>query len=431
MSPKAKTVAKPMMKATVDNSLLQCGINNNFPAWRVSIEPEPKKLVGFLANLLNAGIEWTIPPVTGADWMPVKAADEDGAEPVPVTAAALARLREQAVAVRNKEVKIFNEKKPIFFAFLSQHLSPDSAVLLTSHADYEEAHRLNDPTMLWNIIIYTHLIHVNGASVEHAEVIRDDHLSTFTAMSQTNRESIGAFLTRLKDGYTVLIAAGIPEYIEAQKAIQFLKKLDPHRHGAMYADMINRSRRGEQLPQSLFEAYTIASNYLVKRSQSGYSQEDHSIYNVNANRGGGRGQGRGRGRDGTPNRRSEPRSETRNCYNCDAIGHIQRNCPNPRRDADETVAVTTAVTNDDPFDDNDSVISGGYAFTLTSRQIEDYKNSPNRLYQRGYSRRIAERNGVTVPDVSIVALVALCTYNRTYSLPARTVFLQHHTIPHL
>jgi hypothetical protein len=30
-----------------------------------------------------------------------------------------------------------------------------------------------------------------------------------------------------------------------------------------------------------------------------------------------------------------------------------------------------------------------------------------------------------------VVPVALCTYNRTYSLPARTVFLQHHTIPHL
>jgi hypothetical protein len=32
---------------------------------------------------------------------------------------------------------------------------------------------------------------------------------------------------------------------------------------------------------------------------------------------------------------------------------------------------------------------------------------------------------------NLIGSVALCTYNRTYSLPARTVFLQHHTIPHL
>jgi hypothetical protein len=200
--------------------MLQCGTHNDFSAWRLSIEPEVKTLIGFLANLLNAGIEWNIPPVTMADWMPVEAPDEDGTKPIPLTVAALARRREQTGAVRNKEVKKLNEKKPIFFAYLGQHLSSDSAILLTSHADYEEAHRLNDPTTLWNIIIYTHITHVNGASAELAEVIKDDHLSEFTAISQTTRESIGDFLTRLKNRYTVLAAAGVPEFTGAQKAIR-------------------------------------------------------------------------------------------------------------------------------------------------------------------------------------------------------------------
>jgi hypothetical protein len=42
-----------------------------------------------------------------------------------------------------------------------------------------------------------------------------------------------------------------------------------------------------------------------------------------------------------------------------------------------------------------------------------------------------EMNSCICGKIEVLIGVALCTYNRTYSLPARTVFLQHHTIPHL
>jgi hypothetical protein len=119
--------------------------------------------------------------------------------------------------------------------------------------------------------VNTHLTHVNGAGPELAELVRDDQQEKFASMKQTNRESIGDFLKRLKHAYTLLIVAGVPEYTEPQKAIHFLKRLDPHRHGMMYAEMINRAHRNEPLPQTLFAAYTIASNYLVKKTQSSFA----------------------------------------------------------------------------------------------------------------------------------------------------------------
>jgi hypothetical protein len=59
---------------------------------------------------------------------------------------------------------------------------------------------------------------------------------------------------------------------------------------------------------------------------------------------------------------------------------------------------------------------------------KEWKEERDRLEQeRKLMRQYQEKTRQAEEEKS----VALCTYNRTYSLPARTVFLQHHTIPHL
>jgi hypothetical protein len=327
------------------------------------------------------------------DYMPVEGLDDDGNDPIPFNAAAISRMREAAVISRNKENAKLISKRPMLYAYLWEHLSSDSAVVVASHTDYEDAHRASDPTLLWNIIVYTHLTHVNGAGPELAELVRDDQQEKFASMKQTSRESIGDFLKRLKHAYTLLIVAGVPEYTEPQKAIHFLKRLDQHRHGMMYAEMINRAHRNEPLPQTLFAAYTIASNYLVKKTQSSFALEEHRIFMMNgggrgggrgqqdAGRGGGRGQqdagrGGGRGRGGGANKKdASEKVETRSCYNCGELGHIRPKCPHPREESNNLVAVTTTV-DDNSFDDAMSDTSDGYAYAFVTRAVPLLTNGP-------------------------------------------------------
>jgi hypothetical protein len=393
MSQKAKSMA-----IAADDTMLQSGVNNNFGPWQQITEMDARRTFGILADIINGAIP-TLPAVMPADYMPVEGLDFDGNEPVPFTAPAIARMREAAVISRNKENAKLVSKRPMLYAYLMEHLSSDSTVVVASHSDYEDAHRNSDPKLLWDIIVYTHLTHVNGAGPELAELVRDDQQERFASMKQTNRESIGDFLKRLKHSYTLLLVAGVPEYTEPQKAIHFLKRLDPHRHGMMYAEMINRAHRNEPLPQTLFAAYTIASNYLVKKSQSGFDHDEHRIYNLqgrggrgrDSGRGRGGGRGRGRGKDGPAADVSE-KVETRSCYNCGETGHIRPKCPHPREDSNNIIAVTTADDIDQIEDDD------GYAFVTRSVDVAPIILSTNLLSTAGPSRPPNTINNIVILD---------------------------------
>jgi hypothetical protein len=177
MSPKVKT----MSKAPIDDSMLQCGANNNFGPWQQLTETDARITFGIMADIINGTIP-ALPAVIASDYMPVEGPDIDGADQVPFSIAAIARMREAAVISRNKETAKLVSKRPMFYAYLWARISSDSAVTIASHGDYEEAHRLSDPTMLWNIIVYTHLTHVNGAGAELAELVKDDHLAIWRSL---------------------------------------------------------------------------------------------------------------------------------------------------------------------------------------------------------------------------------------------------------
>ena len=126
--------------------------------------------------------------------------------------------------------------------------------------------------------MYTHLTHVHGSELEMVELTRSDEEDKHRDLKQGSKETIGEFIARLKNSYIVMVAAGIPVFTEPQKAVQFLKKLDQTRHGAMFAELRNNAQRGVPLPQTLFEAYNIASHWLVKRSPGVFGYENHSVY---------------------------------------------------------------------------------------------------------------------------------------------------------
>jgi hypothetical protein len=389
----SKTGAKMAVKPAADNDLLMCGHRINYGPWRTQLEVDAKALHGNIANIITTGEKYVVPPITNEDWMPVEELEE-GVEAAPISAAGAQRLRESAISSRNKEVRKLKDKEAQFYAFIWSRLSVDSAMTIKAHPDFDAAELTNDSTALWNIIVHTHLTHVNGAGAEMTEIIRYDGLKKFNDIRQMARETIGEFITRLKDAYVVLLSAGVPPFTEPEKAIHLLMKLDETRYGSMNADLRNRAQRGEQLPQTLFGAYTIASTFLVKKQQGYFASEEHSIFLADDRSENGRG-GRGRGRGGRGarggragrggrGRGQEDFTETRSCYKCGAVGHISPNCTVPDEEISqrETIAVTTTVPRTvssvaprqappsiiaDHYesDDDQSVTSGAYAYVMT------------------------------------------------------------------
>jgi hypothetical protein len=348
-----------------------------------------------MGSMCDNGTEWIVPVVQTIDYMPEEG-QIDGVDAVPLPAAAIARLREGAVAARNKEVRQNNVKKPQFFAYLFKLMSSESALQIESHSDYHTAYQNSDPHLLWQIIMYTHLTHVNGARPEMVELTRSDEEDKHHSLMQGKNESIGDFLNRLTNSYTILIAAGSTAFTDQQKAIQFLKKLDQSRHGNMLADMKNRAQRGEPLPATLYEAYTIASHWLVKKGPGQFAYENHTVYLADVTGRGGRGRSRG-GRGGRGNGRESPKVpfvEKRRCYNCDEYGHLAKDCPEEaKKESSQRVAVvTTTLPNNDPseeFDDDSSVTSGAYAYVMTHSSetpashvlaLHGTKKNPNVVY---------------------------------------------------
>jgi hypothetical protein len=329
MGPKKAVAKLPHEKKPADPLMLQCGAQNNYPAFKEAFSVLAVETYGFLGTICEGNAEdYQVEPITPDQYMPVEA-DVDGVAPAPLGAAVIARLREQAVVLRNKEVRRINELRPKFYAFIELHVSSDSMVQIAAHTDFEAVYAAKNPHGLWAIIIYTHLTNVNGAIPEMSELTIADRLEEFSNLKQRRNESIGDFLQRLKLMYITLTAVGAPAFSDAQKAVQFLKRLDPERYGAYMADLYNRAARREPLPPNLYAAFTLASNFYVQRSSSRFTPGEHSAFALSG-RGGRNGRGRGgRGRGGRSDQ-SEGKKvfvERRTCYNCRERGHIAENCP--------------------------------------------------------------------------------------------------------
>ena len=254
----------PVVPGPADNVFLMSGDRNNFPAWRTIIVIDAREAFGHAGTLCETGEKWVVPAVVASDYTPMEVL-EAGAAVLP--AAALMRFRESAISNRMKEVRKNEEKQANLFAFIWLRLSPDSAMTVSAHENYDEAFTASDATALWTIIVETHLTHVNGQSPALLALTKADEISKFNNLGQKPRETIGDFLKRLKDAYVVLVASGVDEFTDQEKAIHLLTKLDQVRHGAMLASLRNDARKNIPLPATLYDAYMLASTYLVKIQQ--------------------------------------------------------------------------------------------------------------------------------------------------------------------
>ena len=176
---KSKYASGANVPAPADNKLLMCGEDNNFPARRTIIVIDARQDFGHAGTLCETGEKWVVPAVAVSDYTPLENPD-DGVVALPH--AVIQRLRESAIANRMKEVRKNEEKQAILFAFLLQRLSPDSAMTLSAHEDYDGAYTASDATILWRIIVETHLTHVNGGSAALVALTKADEISKFNSI---------------------------------------------------------------------------------------------------------------------------------------------------------------------------------------------------------------------------------------------------------
>ena len=338
---------------------------------------------------MKNNVPYTIRAVLEEDYVP----EGDGH----LNAASLLVLRLDAEKNRNKAMEKLRDNSTIFYITLWDSLSVESQQIVRAHEDFEEADLEQDPNSLWLIITSTHLTNANGGGDEMRLFDRIQLEREFAAFSQKNL-SIGIFITKFTEWKRTLVGAGVAETQQPQLALEFLSKLDAARYGSMMTDLTNQAMRGIALPQTLAEAYTVASNWRILKSP-GSSQETQSVFvladdnrgksdnrggrggrggrdgrNQAENRGGGGGrEGRGRrGRGGsaeaTPNRNAGGRGkvgsegaegfkEYRTCRICLKKGHLAKDCPD---NAIEVPNLALVGVGEIDYDDEDGEYEANY-----------------------------------------------------------------------
>ena len=298
--------------------ILMHGPGNNYEAWKLDVTVDMRREFGFLGNVCKTNVAYVIPAVVPADYVPPLEEVEEGEEPsAPLPAAAIARLREEAEKERNKRVAKMKGDHPGMFSALLLRLSAESMQVIRAHADFEEVDLEQNPNRLWTIVRETHLSTVGNVAAL-APFQREAIESEMAELRQGSVESIGDFTHRFNIMLARRSSAQLPDYDDDSAAVKFLHKLDPRRHGSMVAHLQNSL----QIPATVAEAFTVASNWKV--SVSGLAGA--GIFFAHADD-----ISDGKTKAGTSKElvAAYDKDKTKKCDNCGKMGHPFFKCPKP------------------------------------------------------------------------------------------------------
>ena len=185
-----------------------------------------------------------------------------------LTAIRLAALRDKAEERRLSTVSAMKKEAPKFYFCLMKSLSVGSSVIIKKHADFEVAVLASDPVALFAIIRSTHLTNVSGGGPEmlnHEEEIKEREFNSF---EQTEAMDLNTFYKAYVEYRTMLTNMHVTAPTAAREAQKFLLKLDKKRHGPMLLQLQNAAITGTPYPQTLIDAYQLASCWKVEKLTS-------------------------------------------------------------------------------------------------------------------------------------------------------------------
>ena len=182
-------------------------------------------------------------------------------------------------------------------------------------------------------------------------------------MRMSGNETLSAFLERYRRNYRTMLDLDDEEMPPEVQAVDFLMKL----HSESFSELVRQCRnRAIAWPETLAEAYTLASNYIPAKASKSASQAPHlqAVFTTatedkkGADSKGGKGnKGKGKGNAQQAGGGGKAVERKRFCKLCDSTEHWDNQCPY-RPLLREIVQKQKAATTDTALPENVAVLLG-------------------------------------------------------------------------
>ena len=256
----------------------------------------------------------------------------------------------EEVKERRKQIERMRDDRPSLYAFILFKLSRESEDELKRYVDYNAFHEQQIPLELWTALKDLHLITTTSKC---ASVIKQQATEDYMRLRQGDFETLTQFKERFENKLQAYNSAKGNDEPEEESAMQFLSKLCRSRYAQYYAFKMNQINSDEtKAPKTLNEIYPEAMTWLsinttgnkLHNKGASFATGD-GLIKRNGKRdpkdGKGKGKNKGedkdeKGKDTNDKDRDDNKDKSNGvedwhkdaeCFNCNEIGHIARNCP--------------------------------------------------------------------------------------------------------
>jgi len=238
---------------------------NNYAAWVSSVIDTIGTRFGDVATVMKTHVAFVVPEVVPADYM---LQDIPGVE---LTATNQRDLFLKYHMRHQDAVDAIRRESRPFFRCIWATLSEEPRSRVAAQPNFGGPNgwgSTEQPNELWAAIRLTHFTNENA--VEGAEMVTMNLLAkqeVFDRFRQKPGVAISDFKRDFLKQVASLEAAGLTADGEPVKALKFLRKLDPARHGAMMIYLQNEAGSGRPYPQTVEDAYRRASTWATAAIQ--------------------------------------------------------------------------------------------------------------------------------------------------------------------
>ena len=178
---------------------------------------------------------------------------------------------------RQRIISDMEQSKPALYAVIWGQLSYESEEAIKLDPNWAAIERSKDPLALYKRLLEVHRTANSGFTVEDKRKSREE----YSRMRQQSSETITQFKERFLQSLDAMKACGQDRPSDEDQAADFVNKLDNGRYAKFKTDLINNNTLGVGVfPQTLIEAFTLASRYVVaiNSRNTQYTQSNEAVF---------------------------------------------------------------------------------------------------------------------------------------------------------